>query len=317
MKIPQQFTTIDEQIELLKKRGLSFTSEDTAYELLEIYGYYNIINGYKEPYISKSKYSEQYKPGVTFEQIYSLFCLDHAIRNELMLILLDLEEHLRCTTSYVIAENFGFREEEYLNCKNYQNRSSTNPQFSLHHILDTLKVATNSNKNPIKYHRDVYHNVPPWVLFKGIYLSTLVNLIKLQKPAIKAQIISKIYDTAYENIDKFVQHLFTDTLFMCLEYRNLAAHGGRIYNYFPKSSIRISPESEKALIQKIPNFSTLHKVHSFGTLVCVLDLFKRKSYRNTLISVIELEIKKHCISYPNDLQYLLESAGIKNIVHIP
>ena len=71
----------------MKKRGLSFISEKTAYELLEIYGYYNIINGYKEPYISKSKYSEQYKPGVTFEQIYSLFCLDHAIRNELMLIL--------------------------------------------------------------------------------------------------------------------------------------------------------------------------------------------------------------------------------------
>lgn len=317
MKSSQQFTTVDEQIKLLKARGLSFDNEYAAYELLDTYGYYNIINGYKEPYVLKTESAEQYKPGITFEQIFSLFCLDHALRNQILLLMLDLEEHLRSVTSYVIAESFGNKEEDYLKYKNYQNRSSSNPRFALPNILDKLKEATYSNKNPIKYHREVYHNVPPWVLFKGVYLSTLVNFIKLQKPKQKADIIIKMYNTEYANIDKYIKDLFTDTLFLCLEFRNLAAHGGRIYNYIPNSSIRISPESEEVLRYKITNFSNLHRVHSLGILACVLDLFKRKSYRDSLISTIEFEIKKHCKSYPNDLQYLLESTGIKNIVNIP
>lgn len=281
MKASQQFTTIDEQIKRLKSRGLSINNEETAYELLSTYGYFNIINGYKEPYIFKTEVSAQYIPGTTFEQIYSLFCLDHAIRNQILLLMLDLEEHLRSVTSYVIAESFGIKEEDYLKYKNYQNRSSSNPRFALPNILDSLKNATLSNKNPIKYYRENYHNVPPWVLFKGVFLSTLVNFIRLQKPKQKS---------------------------------DLAAHGGRIYNYIPSSSIRVSLESEKILNIKITNFANIHKVHSLGTLVCMLDLFKRKTYSKSLKKVIESEIKKHCNIYPNDLPYLLESTGIKNII---
>lgn len=315
MKASQQFTTIDEQIKRLKSRGLSINNEETAYELLSTYGYFNIINGYKEPYIFKTEVSAQYIPGTTFEQIYSLFCLDHAIRNQILLLMLDLEEHLRSVTSYVIAESFGIKEEDYLKYKNYQNRSSSNPRFALPNILDSLKNATLSNKNPIKYYRENYHNVPPWVLFKGVFLSTLVNFIRLQKPKQKSDIIVKMYDIKYESIDKYIKDLFTDTLFLCLEFRNLAAHGGRIYNYIPSSSIRVSLESEKILNIKITNFANIHKVHSLGTLVCMLDLFKRKTYSKSLKKVIESEIKKHFNIYPNDLPYLLESTGIKNIIH--
>ena len=51
-KIIANFTTTDEQIEILKRRGLIFNDEIIAKELLQIYGYYNLINGYKDPYVS-------------------------------------------------------------------------------------------------------------------------------------------------------------------------------------------------------------------------------------------------------------------------
>lgn len=315
MNTQQNFTTINEQIELLKIRGLIFKSEFQACSLLENYGYYNIINGYKAPYTIKTLQMETYKAGTTFEQIYSLFCLDHTIRNHVMTVMLDLEEQLRAVTSYVVGKAFGHRQDDYLNFRNYQNRKSANPHFSLDSILNIMRKASYSNRNPIRYHREIYGNVPPWVLFKGIYLSTLVNFIKLQKPAQKADIIYSIYPLQLDQINKCIKDLFTDTLFICLEYRNLAAHGGRVYNYIPESKIRITPESKSVMIKILPDITELQNVHSLGTLICLLDLFTKKDYLLSLVHTIKKELQRHCEIYPEDFDYLINSIGIQNIFH--
>lgn len=53
-KEPQEFTTINQQIDLLKSRILIFKSEKNAKIILESYGYYEIINGYKNFYVEKT-----------------------------------------------------------------------------------------------------------------------------------------------------------------------------------------------------------------------------------------------------------------------
>ena len=47
----KDFTTFEEQVKILKRRGLKFTSEETALKALQRFGYYSIINGYKDPYV--------------------------------------------------------------------------------------------------------------------------------------------------------------------------------------------------------------------------------------------------------------------------
>ena len=315
-KKPQEFTTISQQIELLKSRNLLFKSEESAKETLAVYGYYNIINGYKDFYVEKTEDGERYRDGITFEQIYSLFVLDHTIRNQLFITLLDLEEHLRAVTSYVISESFTSDQEEYLKFSNYQNRRTKYARFSLGSILDKFKKVSKSSKDPIRYHRETYGNVPPWVLFKGIYLSDLVNFIRLLKPAEKNAVIHKIYGIPEKMIDEHLKNFFTDTLFMCLEYRNLAAHGGRIYNYNPTSVIRITPETKESLSKTILNFEHIETTHSIGTLIFALMLFTRKDYVRSLQQIIDQEVKRHCTAYPDDLNYLLDSIGISSMVTV-
>ena len=48
----KEFKTTEEQIELLKNRGLTFENEGNAKEILLNNTYYNIINGYKELFIT-------------------------------------------------------------------------------------------------------------------------------------------------------------------------------------------------------------------------------------------------------------------------
>ncbi|WP_225352224.1 hypothetical protein [Limosilactobacillus equigenerosi] len=66
------FKTIDEQINILKSRGLIFENEDAAKNSLKQYGYYEIINGYKTPFLKEGS-SEQFKSTATFEHIFALY----------------------------------------------------------------------------------------------------------------------------------------------------------------------------------------------------------------------------------------------------
>lgn len=46
-----QYTTVEQQIQKLKSQKLLFEDENIAKQTLKTYGYYNIINGYRDPYI--------------------------------------------------------------------------------------------------------------------------------------------------------------------------------------------------------------------------------------------------------------------------
>ena len=51
MKTDKPFKTIDEQMELLNSRNLTFKNPETVKSSLIKYGYYEIINGYKDNFL--------------------------------------------------------------------------------------------------------------------------------------------------------------------------------------------------------------------------------------------------------------------------
>lgn len=310
----QKHTTISQQIDLLKSRGLLFGSEELARTVLSDYGYYNIINGYKDlyTYLDPSG-SEHYNSGISFEQIYSLFYMDHVIRNQIMIILLDLEESLKSITANVIAEQISTDQNEYLKLVHYQNRRSALYQFSLPAIIDILKKTCCSNKNPIKHHREKYGNVPPWVLFKSLYFSTLINFIRLQKPEIKKAIIQKLYPLSPDRINRYTIELFLDSLFLFLEYRNLCAHGGRVYNHVPSAKIRITDESKIELSSCLKSCSKLDASYGLGRLWVLFSLFRRTDHALNLSETIHKEMVRHCSIFPNDRELLITASGASPI----
>lgn len=55
MRTDKPFKTIKEQIQILKSRNLIFLNEETAKNALSRYGYYEIINGYKDFFLIKKE----------------------------------------------------------------------------------------------------------------------------------------------------------------------------------------------------------------------------------------------------------------------
>lgn len=75
--IDKPFKTVKEQIEILKLRNLLFHDEEAASKSLHRYGYYEIINGYKDNFmIDSTNDDEGFNPNVSFDQIYQLFVVD-------------------------------------------------------------------------------------------------------------------------------------------------------------------------------------------------------------------------------------------------
>ncbi|MBS6520303.1 MAG: Abi family protein [Clostridiales bacterium] len=308
-----QATNVNEQIEILLKKGLIINNISDAKIALNTYGYYNIINSYKEPYtILDNSGNTIYKQNTTFDQIYSLFQLDHYLRNSIMVAMVDLEEHLRAVSAEVIAHSFGTNMNVYLDRKNYQNRKIKDPRFRLDAILASLKkIALENSSNPIKYYRDTYENIPPWVLFKGTYLSTLVNYIRLFKKEEKEVFIQKVFGIRKEYCHfSSIKNLLTDSLFLFLDYRNRTAHGGRVYNFIPKSTIRMKENDIIELRNMIQNPDSSLASPGIGQLLFVLGLYKYQSPYYTVLETLNSELNRHLTSYPSDISFIGEIFGI-------
>lgn len=143
-----------------------------------------------------------------------------------------MEEHIKEAAADVVARAFGTHQADYLEYKNYQNKKKRKYHFSLPGILDTMKKTLDTDKEPIHHFMESYGEVPPWILFKSIYFSTIANFIDLLKFPEQQVMAERLYSNDNLSLsDSALCRLMTDTLFICMDYRNIAAHGGRIYNY--------------------------------------------------------------------------------------
>lgn len=301
------YSTPEQQILKLKHQSLIINDEDFAIEQLQTYGYFNLIKSYRDPYTIKVDGNIVYRSGVTFEQIYSLYVLDKNLRNAVINSMLDLEEHLKAVTSDVLAQSFGVTPESYLKFRNFRDKKKSKSRFSLSGILKSLNQTLATDKDPICHYRENHGAVPPWILMKSVYFSTVVNFINLFKPNEQSMIANILYPDEITQIDDSeLRSFMLDTLFICLEYRNLAAHGGRTYNYICNSSFR-----------QPPSLKILHgpsEVRGFSQLVLLLSAFKYDGPYDHLLNVLNKEVDRHCRQYPEDITYL---ATILNVNIIP
>lgn len=294
MKTTIPYTTSETQIQKLKKNNLLIEDDNFASQILSMNGYSNLIKSYRDPYVLSNDGKKTYRTGVTFEQIYSLYLLDKNLRNSVMAAMLDLEEHIKESAANVIARSFGTDPDEYLKFSNYRDRNRSGA-FLLSSILNKLKKVLHTDKYPIKHYMDKYNTVPPWILFKSVYLSTIVNLIKLMKIPEQEQLASQLYK-GLSLVASQKRMLLIDTLFLCLEYRNLVAHGGRTYNYNCKCKVRWQQIFETKNENNAPQ--------GFCQLLTLLHFFDYQRPFELLTDTLSIETNRHCIDYPSDVTYL-------------
>lgn len=300
------FTTFEQQIQILKDRNLKFGDEETALKALQRCGYYNIINGYKDPYVEIIDGEDHYKDGTTFEQLFSLYKFDREVRNRLMDSMLEFEENLRTAVAHTLAESFTERQAAYLDHKNFRLGKKRDGKYQLDEILIKFNKILKDDTQPMKHYRDTYNNIPPWILLKGASFGNLVNFIKLMKTPQKERIISLIYDMPLSLVQATpqIKDLFMDTLFVCLDYRNRSAHGGRVYNFETKSTFRYTPLLHNQMQITPADYRRGKGKTGLIALYNALGWIDNKSPAVRLEVAINFFLEEHCNIYPDDRAYL-------------
>ena len=166
------FKTYKQQLKILQKRGLDVGDTSKTIHFLEESNYYDVINGYKAPFIlrentGKPVVPETYKPNAKLSELYSLYKLDRELRLLFLKYFLTFESNMRSRCAYRFAEKYEGKHLAYLDFANYSNRSE-----KLNDVLKTIstlssiisRYANKSTENSIKHYIKCHGEVPLWVL---------------------------------------------------------------------------------------------------------------------------------------------------------
>ena len=76
-KLEKKFKNLDEQIEILKHKGMVISDEKYAKQILLRENYF-FLNGYRHLFTKQG--DREFLPGTRFEEMYSLFLFDRSFR---------------------------------------------------------------------------------------------------------------------------------------------------------------------------------------------------------------------------------------------
>lgn len=229
LKEPKSF---DEQIEILKERGLIINSEEDAKFILSNINYYR-FTAYLLPFKSEN---DKYISDITFEKIYYIYMFDREFRTLLMDILGSIEISFRTYIAYTLAMNYGTygytKQDNFIN-KDYHNDFLLNLQ---------KEKRNNSNKLFIKHHNEKYDGkLPIWVAMEIMPFGMLSKLYSNLLPKEKTFIKNNLCVINPGLVDSWLQAL--------TNIRNQCAHYGRIYNtLFPP--VKVKKEDKKFELNK-------------------------------------------------------------------
>ena len=88
------------QIGILKSRGLTIKNKRFAKYIIRKNNYYNLINGYKEPFLQIGTPYEKYIPGSSLEEIVALYEFDRKLRIITLEYILEIEKEIKSLISY-------------------------------------------------------------------------------------------------------------------------------------------------------------------------------------------------------------------------
>jgi abortive infection bacteriophage resistance protein len=289
----KQATSIDEQLEKLKSRGMLINDQEKAREELLDIGYYRLgfyCFPFEKTYPQTKDRTHEYKKGTSLENCVKLYYFDFNLRSILMKYINRIEINFRTYLTYTISNNYKDSPTWFVN-----------PLVVNKSYVDSFpeKVYNDKfKKNPvIKRHHTNHINdryAPAW---KTIEYMTFGSVLTLYEALISYELKEEIANHfEIKNINVFINYMDT------IRYiRNICAHGGVLFDIKLPKSIKRGP----AKINKETSY------HQLDGILIVIDYMISKISQNRA-NDLKKDIYDLYNKYPEISQVLNEVSGLKN-----
>lgn len=267
MQTPIKFFSFNEQVSLIIEKGIEIKDKDYAKEMLQQIGYFPLIGGYK--HLFKIPTTNKYKAGTTIEEIISLYKFDKELRELFFKYLLQIERHMRSLMSYYFTQYFGIAQNQYLDIKNYNDTKRNHA--TIVKLISTLKRATTTTDYTyINYYRKTYGNIPLWVSINILTFGNISKMFQVFPQSLKSKVLKNFEQLNQRKMDQFLSVL--------TKYRNVCAHGERLFTYKTTDSIADTPLHKKLSLPYSGNQYTKGKQDLFAMVIAFKYLLHRNDF---------------------------------------
>ena len=205
-------TTYEEQLELLKSRGIFVSDEEFCKQKLAEINYYR-FTAYFLPFRTPDG---SYKKGTSFQRVYRIYELDRKLRKLIFSAVEEVEIFLRAQLAYFHAHTYG--AEGYRDPNNFS-RKHDPVKFQ-----ENMKREINSNRKAlfVRHHIEQYEeHFPIWVIVELFTFGMLSRFYDDLITKDKKVLARELYNTTPQNISSWLR---------CVtDLRNICAHYGRLY----------------------------------------------------------------------------------------
>lgn len=271
------FKTLDEQIEILRNKGLVITDVDKAKEVLMRENYF-FISGYRHLFM---KNDNMFITGTKFEELYAMFLFDRKIRNIMFKFILVVENNLKSIISYELSKKYGYREKDYLNPNNFTQNNIKARQ--VRDVLNKMKrqIRVNGHKHTATMHYiDNYGYIPMWILVKVLSMGIISELYNILKSEDKID-IAEIYGIDAETLGIYVS--------LIANFRNICAHEDILYDYRTQRRIPDTKYHEVLGIDKLEDEYRYGKNDLFALIIILKQMLSLEEFHD-LIGEISYEV---------------------------
>ena len=254
------FKTLDEQIEILRSKGLTINDEYKAKEVLLRENYF-FISGYRHLLMKKYKDS-RFISGATFEELHSIFLFDRELRNIIFKHILVIENNIKSMISYQLSRKYGFKEKDYLNPNNFTQDKLREKQ--VYDVLNKMKRQIRINAtthNATIHYMNNYGYIPLWVLVKVLSFGIVCELYTILKKEDQIE-IAEVFNTTPQVLE--------DILIILSNYRNLCAHEDIVFEH---KTERVIPDTKYHNLMNIPQMDGEY-IYGKNDLFAVIIIFK-------------------------------------------
>lgn len=233
------FKTIDEQIEILRGRGMIV--DDSARNVLLAENYYCVVNGYKDMFIDEQASSaspeERYEKGTKFDDLHALFLFDRALREKTFHYLIKAEAIVKSVSVYTFCEEHP-EPDSFLNKSHYTSKddymlgaeSHGDDLDGLVRMLEYKAYKKKECRNSISYYRSKHGKVPLWVLSNDMTFGNTSYFFNLLPRKMQNKVCKRVVDLRAED-DKLLltPHKMRLALRTLVDFRNKCAHDERLF----------------------------------------------------------------------------------------
>lgn len=275
------FKTLDEQIDILKEKGLTINDYEKTKELLFRENYF-FISGYRHLFMKANK-DKFFIEGTTFEELYATFCFDRYLRNIMFKHILIIENNIKSIISYQMSKKYGHKDKDYLNPQNFT--QDTLRVRQVHDVLNKMRrqIRTNGLQHTATMHYiNNYGYIPMWILVKVLSFGIISEFYNILKEEDK-EIISKFYKIDSESLSVYLSILSN--------FRNLCAHEEILYDHRTQKVIPDTRYHKVLNIDKKEDEYIYGKNDLFAVLIIMKQMLTEEQFSD-LIGEISYEIDK-------------------------